>query len=171
MLIYRWTFATKYSRGGYSGNPHMNHLYIHLFALTCSPRYPLQAACISHLLHLSGKKTTLVVIFFNDLLDIIDIPPTLPNLVLHGNCFPHTPGPESFFPHMTWRPLGIWPPCHRSSGGLKTKDLCPLNGPGHGQTLQQLSAKKDWYNSEMVVFTKIVIISAVSDGFLKFQKF
>ena len=31
--------------------------------------------------------------------------------------------------------------------------------------------KKNWYNSEMVVFTKIVIILAVSDGFLKFQKF
>ena len=84
-----------YRRGGNSGNPHMNHLYIHMFALTCSPRYPLQAACISHLLHLSGKKTTLVVIFFNDLLDIIDIRPTLPNLVLRGNCFPHIPGPES----------------------------------------------------------------------------
>ena len=31
--------------------------------------------------------------------------------------------------------------------------------------------RKNWYNSEMVVFTKIVIILAVSDGFLKFQKF
>ena len=53
----------------------------------------------------------------------------------------------------------------------KNQGSWPLNGPGHGQTLQQLSAKKNWYNSEMVVFTKIVIISAVSDGFLKFQKF
>ena len=31
--------------------------------------------------------------------------------------------------------------------------------------------EKYWYNSEMVVFTIIVIISAVSDEFLKFQKF
>ena len=76
--------------------------------------------------------------------------------------------------HMTWRPWSVWPPCHRTSRGLKTEDLGPcgrMNGPERGKTLQQLSGEKNWYNSEMVVFTKIVIISAVSDGFLKFQKF
>ena len=67
--------------------------------------------------------------------------------------------------HMTWRP---W----RTSKGLKAEDLGPCaqrNVPGHGKTLQHLSREKNWYNSEMVVLTKIVIISVVSDGFLKFQ--
>ena len=40
-----------------------------------------------------------------------------------------------------------------------------------GKLCNNCLKKKNWYNFEMVVFTKIVIISAVSDGFLKFQKF
>ena len=85
--------------------------------------------------------------------------------------FPRTGVPDTTQMTIKW-PRGAWPPCHKTSRGLKTEDLCPCgqkNGPGHGQTLQQLYEK--WYISEMVAFTKIVIISAVSDGFLKFQKF
>ena len=66
---------------------------------------------------------------------------------------------------------------HHATGPAEVKKTKILTLVGRGVVLVMATLckksvwRKKWYISEMVVFTKIVIILAVGDGFLKLQKF
>ena len=79
----------------------MYHLYIHMFGPLVLTKISF-TSCLSLTFIAFIRKTTLFVIFFNDLLDIIVsilFLPHFPLIILHGKCFPFTPGPESQTPH------------------------------------------------------------------------
>ena len=136
-----------YSRGGNSGNPHMYHLYIHMFGPLVLTKISF-TSCLSLTFIAFIGKTSPFDFFFNDLLDIIVSILFLPHFpfLSFAATASHNPWPRvPDSTHMTWKPWGAWPPYHRTNRGLKTKDLGPFgrrNGPGPGQTLQQLSEEK-----------------------------
>ena len=61
--------GSMYSCGGNSGNPHMFHLYIHMFGFHVVTNISF-TSCLSLTFIAFIRKTTLFVIFFNDLIDI-----------------------------------------------------------------------------------------------------
>ena len=155
----------------------MYHLYIHMLGLSCSPRYLLRVACLLHLLHLSEKNTTLFDIFFNDLLDIIVSIIFLPHFPFLSFKTTTNPLPLAQSPRLhthdleTLRCLATMP---QDQQRFKNQGSWPFWSEEWSWSWANFATtvwRKNWYNSEMVVFTEIVIILAVSDGFLKFQKF
>ena len=98
---------------------------------------------VSHICWIYPKrKSSLCVIFFNDLLDIIISILFIPHFPLLSFTATASPLPA----HITWRPWSVWPPCHRTSIGLKTEDLGPCgrrNGPEHSKLCENCLGKNN----------------------------
>ena len=119
-----------YSRGGNSGNPYMYHLYIHMSGPLMFTKISF-TSCLyltfiafirkEKLLCLSSSSIISLTSLFQSILSHIS--PYCPSRQLLP-LYPWPRVPDST--HMTWRPWGAWPPCHRTNRGLKTKDLGPF---------------------------------------------